>query len=71
MIRTSLCVFAAVAMLSAGAMAQEPPGKGSGAGPAIPGSSASSYEMHWSSNPGVFNTETSDPGFVAHDHGRP
>lgn len=32
---------------------------------------AYTYVPQWSANPGVFNTETSDPGFVEHDHGHP
>ncbi len=29
------------------------------------------YSARWSVNPGIFNTETSNPGFVEHDHGHP
>ena len=32
---------------------------------------ATAYAPHWSRNSGVFNTMTSDPSFVEHDHGHP
>jgi hypothetical protein len=32
---------------------------------------ASAYTSTWSSNPGTFNSQTAEPGFVDHSHGRP
>lgn len=29
------------------------------------------YVPNWSSNPGTFNSQTAEPGFVDHSHGRP
>jgi hypothetical protein len=31
----------------------------------------SAYAFTWSSNPGTFNSQTAEPGFVDHSHGRP
>jgi hypothetical protein len=29
------------------------------------------YTSNWSSNPGTFNSQTAEPGFVDHSHGSP
>ena len=29
------------------------------------------YTPTWSSNPGTFNSQTAEPGFTDHSHGRP
>ena len=45
--------------------------------PSTPGSRPDwNYEVgasgpNWSSNPGTFNSQTAEPGFVDHSHGRP
>jgi hypothetical protein len=45
--------------------------------PSTPGSRPDwNYEVgafapSWSSNPGTFNSQTAEPGFVDHSHGRP
>ena len=38
---------------------------------APPGSDKNVYHEEWSRNPGVFNSETDNPGFVEHSHGHP
>ena len=32
---------------------------------------STTYMSSWSSNPGTFNSQTAEPGFVDHSHGRP
>jgi hypothetical protein len=32
---------------------------------------STNYMSSWSSNPGTFNSQTAEPGFVDHSHGRP
>jgi hypothetical protein len=29
------------------------------------------YVPNWSSNPGTFNSQTAEPGFIDHSHGHP
>jgi hypothetical protein len=38
---------------------------------APPGSTVTGYAFQWSRNPGTFNSETDQPTFVEHSHGRP
>ena len=33
--------------------------------------SVGAYGSDWSSNPGTFNSQTAEPGFVDHSHGHP
>jgi hypothetical protein len=37
----------------------------------VTGTGGTGYTSNWSSNPGTFNSQTAEPGFVDHSHGRP
>ena len=69
-------------LLSGAAMAQGGNGKPrfyvEGQGSTVPNtavfdsnSSVSGYTSTWSANPGTFNSQTAEPGFVDHSHGHP